>query len=245
MKTITSQVNAKDLEAIKQITVDQIQAFEYVATTAHEQSRRNPVVRTEVWQRTVCERLNLNYDLWLYYNELSNFMALGMIPYMPVLQVACTAFVGADVRETIERFSILSPDLVISAYEVGNEWLMDNHRMICTCRAIDSLISLYSAQKLELNEQEENRCIAYPGMPNMPHQFVEMYKLIDEARLVVDGNWRTPLRYFHSKERDYLWNYPPDLSSMNNVIIKTDAGTVYLTGAPKRGDTNANHLRSV
>lgn len=233
------------LAAIKQITVDQIQAFAQIANVMHERSCVQPELLTEVWQRTVCDQLGLNYDYWLYYNELANFMDLGMVPYMPVLQIAVTAFVGADVRETLDRFSRYDKELVVSAYEVGNEWVLDNHRLICTCRAIDSLISLYSTHMLEIDQQEQNRCIAYPTMPNMPHQFVEMYKLIDEARLVVDGKWRTPLRYFHSRERDYIWNYPPDLSDFKNVIIKTDAGTVYLTGAPRRGDTNANHLRSV
>ena len=235
----------KHLEAIKQITVDHIQSFSYVAAIIHTQAGSQPEVLSEAWQLRMCATLGLTYEHWTYYNELSNFMELGLVPYMPVLQVAVTAFLGADVRETLARFSHLDKELVVSAYEVGNEWVLDNHRMICTCRAIDSLISLYSTHKLELDEQEENRCIAYPGMPNMPHQFVEMYKLIEEARMVVDGRWRTPLRYFHSKERDYLWNYPPDLSSMNNAIVQTDAGTIYLTGAPKRGDTNANHLRSV
>lgn len=235
----------KHLEAIKQIAVNQIQSFSYVAAIIHTQANSQPEVLSEVWQRHMCTTLGLTYEHWTYYNELANYMELGMVPYMPVLQVAVTAFVGADVRETLDRFSYLDKELVVSAYEVGNEWLLDNHRLICTCRAIDSLISLYSTHKLEIDEQEENRCIAYPGMPNMPHQFIEMYKLIEEARMSVDGHWRTPLRYFHSKERDYLWNYPPNMSSMQNVIIQTDAGTIYLTGAPKRGDTNANHLRSV
>ncbi|QZE56481.1 hypothetical protein pEaSNUABM3_00284 [Erwinia phage pEa_SNUABM_3] len=233
------------LDAIKQITVDQIQAFSGIAEVMHERGRIQPEIFTEVWQRTVCEQLGLNYDHWRYYNELANFMTLGMVPYMPVLQIAVTAFVGADVRETLDRFSRYDKELIVSAYEVGNEWVLDNHRLVCTCRAIDSLVSLYSTHKLEIDEQEENRCVAYPGMPNMPHQFVEMYKLIDEARLIVSGRWRTPLRYFHSRERDYIWNYPPTMSTKGNVIIQTDAGTIYLNGAPKRGDTNANHLRSV
>lgn len=233
------------LEAIKRIKVNQIQSFGYISAIIYARRQTDPNVMTETWQRVMCDQLGLDYSLWTYYNELGKFMELGMVPYMPVLQVAVTAFIGADVRETLTRFAHLDKELVVSAYEVGNEWVLDNHRLICTCRAIDALVSLYSTHKLEMDEQEENRCIAYPGMPNMPHQFVEMYKLIDEAKLYVDGQWRTPLRYFHSKERDYLWNYPPIMSSMFNVIIQTDAGTIYLTGAPKRGDTNANHLRSV
>ncbi len=235
----------KHLEAIKQITVDQIQSFCYIAAAIHNRTKTQPELMTADVQRTMCEHVGLTYDLWRYYNELSNFMELGMVPYMPVLQVAVTAFVGADVRETLERFSHVDKKIVVSAYEVGNEWLLDNHRLICTCRAIDALVSLYSAHKLEIDEQEANRCIAYPNMPNLPHQFVEMYKLIEESRMVVNGHWRSPLRYFHSRERDYLWNYPPNMSDFSNVIIQTDAGTIYLSGAPKRGDTNANHLRSV
>ncbi len=239
------QDHQKDLEAIKQITVDQIGVFDKIASIIHEQSNTMPEVFGEVWQRHMCDKLGLNYDLWVYYNELSNYMVLGMPPYMPVLQIACNAFIGAGVQETLTRFAHIDKELAINAYEVGNEWLLDNHRLVCTCRAVDALVCLYDIGKLELDEQDDTRCIAYPGMPNLPHHFVEMYRLIDEARLVIEGRWRTPLIHYRSKERDYLWNYPPDLSALHNAIIRTASGTIYLTGAPKRGDTNSNHLRSV
>ncbi|QYW05389.1 hypothetical protein pEaSNUABM25_00033 [Erwinia phage pEa_SNUABM_25] len=234
----------EQLKALSQIRIDQIQAFDHIARLVLRST--DPMAHTEQWKSHVCNAMGLDYSLWPYYNELSNFMVSGMPPCLVMLQIACTTFVGADVRETIARFSSVDAETALNAMEFGNKWRADNQRIIYTMKAIDDLLVLYSSLVSDEDaEADESRCIGYPGMPNM-HPYLNMiFQLIADHNMVIDDRWRTPAEWFNQPKRDFALMYPPNLSEQHNAIIKTEVGTIYLTKAPKRGDTNSNHLRSV
>ncbi|ARW58670.1 hypothetical protein HOS33_gp030 [Erwinia phage vB_EamM_Y3] len=231
----------KQIEVLKTIRIDDIGAFKSIMDYIHAApADQKP---TEEMQNQICASLKLNYDHWRYYNELVLVLSYGVPSALTAINIACSMFNGPDIREILERFQHVEKELIITAAEIGFEWFQDNNRLITARKAIDNLVSLYVLDNL--GEDEHTRCIAFPSMPEMHPYLVQVFELADKYGLNSPGFWRTAYRTIGQTDRNFMLDYPTDLSEKQNPVIKTDIGTIYLLAAPKRGDTNSNHLRSI
>lgn len=187
------------------------------------------------------EDLDLLNDVWRTYhvgipssNHLVNIVIAGLS--MDLL------------TEVFHRYKdILTKEQIVEAFEFGVN-LQEEMLLIQFARKlVDSSISMYCAEALgkeDYNEELQNRCLAFPGMPNLhpllqtAFEYTEKYLREENGSMV--GSMMTRFN-----DAPIVYRYPAALAEDGGVVVMTGAGSIYLLGKPSRTNTAANHLRAV
>lgn len=187
------------------------------------------------------EDLDLLNDVWRTYhvgipssNHLVNIVIAGLS--MDLL------------TEVLQRYeNIFTKEQIVEAFEFGVN-LQEEMLLIQFARKlVDSSISMYCAEVLakeEYDEELQNRCLAFPGMPNL-HPLLQTAFEYTEKYLREENGTMVGSMMTRFNDAPIIYRYPAALAEDGGVVVMTGAGSIYLLGKPSRTNTAANHLRAV
>ena len=227
-------------EQVLQITLQQLCSYDTFQQYVNKPEHVGTV--TEDMGRNMARILNFDYENLQALNHLQLVICLGLPSPYTAVNISAQGFMMNDIDEVREIFSHHLPDEnIVDLYEHGTNLRALHERSWAARRFVDMSIYLYCTERKDYDDNSE-QCIGFPGMPNMDPLIAGA---IDAAQrnLFVNGNWYSELVPVGFKQ--HMYRCIPDTSSAGSVIVTTDCGTVYLSGRPKRGDTNSNHLRPV
>lgn len=230
-------ITAKD---ILKTTISQLANFETFQQYINNSD--NPHVMSEQFQRDMCVTLHLDYDNMMALNHLQLALCLGLPSPYHEINVVVQGFLVNDLSEVRTLFSQHMPEeTVVDLYEHGLNLRQAHEKSWAARRFVDMAVYLHASESEQL-EDSSTVCIGFPGMPNMAPLIASA---IDAAQrhLFDDGHWYSELVPVGFTQ--HMYRCIPKTSAEGSVILETGCGTVYLSGRPKRGDTNSNHLRTV
>lgn len=227
-------------QQVLQTTVPQIGRFDTFQKYINKPE--NAGTFSEEIGRSMARSLCFDYDNIAALNHMQLAICLGLPSAFQEVNCCVQGFMLNDVHEVVDLFgNFMDEKVVIDLYEHGTNLRGAHERSWAARRFVDMAIYLHTAEQEEI-EDASSVCIGFPGMPGMAPLIKQA---VDKAQqhLFADGHWYSELVPAGLKE--HLYRCIPDTSNSGSVIVPTNCGTVYLSGRPKRGDTNSNHLRPV
>lgn len=187
------------------------------------------------------EDLDLLNDVWRTYH-------VG-IPSSDHLVNIVIAGLSMDLlTEVMRRYeNILTPEQIVEAFEFGVNLHEETLMMQSARRLVDSTITMYCAEVLvkeDYNEDLQNRCLAFPGMPNLHPLLQTAFEYTEKYLREEDGSM-VGAAMTRFNDTPIIYRYPAFMAEDGGVVIMTGAGSIYLLGKPPRTNTAANHLRAV
>lgn len=187
------------------------------------------------------EDLELLGDVWRTYhvgipssNHLVNIVIAGMRTDL--------------IYEVLKRYeNILTKEQIVDAYESGVNIHEEIILIQSARRLVDSNITMYCAEVLskeEYSEEQQNRCLAFPGMPNV-HPLLQIAFDYSAKYLREDDGTMVGYMITQANDQPIIYRYPAAMAEDGGVVVMTGAGSIYLLGKPSRTNTAANHLRAV
>ena len=187
------------------------------------------------------EDLDLLNDVWRTYH-------VGIPSSNHLVNIVIAGLSMGLLTEVMHRYeNILTQEQIVEAFEFGvnlreEMLLIQNAR-----RLVDSCIAMYCAEVLlkeEYSEELQNRCLAFPGMPNL-HPLLQTAFEYTEKYLREENGTMVGSMMTRFNDAPIIYRYPAALAEDGGVVVMTGAGSIYLLGKPSRTNTAANHLRAV
>ncbi|AXG66744.1 hypothetical protein HOU08_gp018 [Dickeya phage vB_DsoM_JA29] len=185
------------------------------------------------------EDLDLLGDVWRTYH-------VGIPSANHQVNILIAALNLDPIQEVLLRYkNIYDQKTIVATYELGVNIYEETVLIQTARRLIDSNIAMYCAEVLtkDYDDRDSNRCLAFPGMPNL-HPLLEI-AFEYTAKYLLDGDTLVGSMMTRFNDQPIIYRYPMDMSEDGNVVILTGSGSIYLLGKPPRTDTAANHLKVV
>lgn len=202
----------------------------------------------ETQAKAVRKTLSLNDEDIEILNDVWRTYHVG-IPSSNHLVNIIVAGLSLDLlTEVMLRYeNILTQEEIVEAFELGVD-IQEEMVLIQTARRlVDTHIAMYCAEVLakeEYSEDLENRCIAFPGMPNL-HPLLQTAFEYTEKYLREENGSMVGSMITRFNDAPIIVRYPATMAEDGGVVVRTGAGSIYLLGKPSRTNTAANHLRAV
>lgn len=181
------------------------------------------------------EQEQLLNDVWRTYH-------LGIPSSNHLVNIFVSGISYEVLPELLDRFNgVVDQKDAIDAYELGTNVI---EQMICIEQArefLDASVAMYCAEKCT-EETEHDRCIAFPGMPDM-HPLLSIALDMAQKYLRHGSMIAKTMTRFGDPEKNY--KYAVLASDKMEPMLITGAGSIYLFGKPPRKDVAANHLKVV
>lgn len=186
------------------------------------------------------EDLELLGDVWRTYH-------VGIPSANHQVNIVIAALNLDPIQEVLHRYkNIFDQKTIVDAYEHGVNIYEETVLIQTARRMVDSNIAMYCAEVLakDYEDGNENRCLAFPGMPNL-HPLLQIAFEYTAKYLVEENGSFVSSMMTRFNDQPIIYRYPLNMSDDGNVVILTGSGSIYLLGKPPRTDTAANHLKVV